>query len=307
MTIFFRHLRGVIVFSGLTLNTVFWFVPIMTLAIVKMLLPSPVLRRLITRRLMAFGENWISVNSLIFQLPDATTWQTCRLDGLTRNGWYLVVSNHQTWVDIIVLQHVFNRQIPFLKFFIKQQLVWFPVLGLAWWALDMPFMKRYSRAYLAKHPEKQGTDLEATRIACEKFRNTPTTVINFIEGTRFSEVKREARNSEFRYVLPPRAGGIAWTLASMGELFNAMLDVTLVYPGGPASFWGLCCGEPVNVMVDVRSRPIEQFLVSGDYENDRKYRREFHQWLTRLWHEKDQRIAALLTDKAASPQASDSE
>jgi hypothetical protein len=82
----------------------------------------------------------------------------------------------------------------------------------------------------------------------------------------------------------------------MGELFDAVLDVTLVYPGGPAQFWAMCCGEHVRVVVDVRSRPVDTSLLSGDYENNREYRRDFHRWLTELWQTKDNRIEAMLEE-----------
>jgi len=282
-----------IVFGGMTLNTVFWFAPIFGLAIVKLIVPAKAFRRSITRVLMAMGENWISGNRRILAGGGAMRWQASGVDNLRRDGWYLVLSNHQTWVDILVLQTSFNRRIPFLKFFIKQELIWFPLLGIAWWALDMPFMKRHRPSYLAKHPEQKGKDLEATRKACEKFQDTPTSVINFVEGTRFSEQKRIKRQSPYVHLLPPRAGGIAIALASMGNLFDAILDVTVVYPDGVPKFWGLCCGDTVRVTVDVRTRGIEQRLIEGDYQNDREFRREVHQWLGSLWRQKDERIAEL--------------
>lgn len=291
-----RNMRGMIVFGGLTVNTIFWFVPILLLAIVKLLVPLDAVRRPITRVLMAIGENWISVNRLVLAGGGATRWRAQGADGLRRDGWYLVLSNHQTWVDILVLQIVFNRRIPFLKFFIKQELVWFPVLGIAWWALDMPFMKRYKPSYLARHPEKKGKDLEATRKACEKFKYSPTSVINFVEGTRFSEAKRIKRQSPYKHLLPPRAGGVAVALSSMGGLFNAIVDVTIVYPEAVPRFWGLCCGDDVRVVVDVCARPIDAKLVQGDYQNDRVFRREMHRWLGSLWQQKDDRIDELGSD-----------
>ncbi|MDX1516649.1 MAG: acyltransferase [Woeseiaceae bacterium] len=291
-----RNLRGVVVFAGLAMNTIIWFIPLFALALVKLLLPVAILRRGLTRVLMAIGENWISVNRLVLAGSGALRWHATGAGQLRRDGWYLVLANHQTWVDILVLQAAFNRRIPFLKFFIKRELIWFPVLGIAWWALDMPFMKRYKPSYLAKHPEKRGADLEATRRACRKFSTTPTSVINFIEGTRFSEAKRDKRQSPYRNLLPPRAGGIAVALSSMGDLFDAMLDVTVVYPDGVPRFWGVCCGDQVNVIVDVVERPIDQSLVAGDYQNDREFRRNVHQWLGDLWAHKDRRIDALRGD-----------
>jgi 1-acyl-sn-glycerol-3-phosphate acyltransferase len=296
-----RHIRGVIVFSGLTLNTVFWFMPIMVLAIFKLLLPISAVQRGITWLLMRMGECWISGNRYLLAGSGALEWRASGTENLRRDGWYLVIANHQTWVDIVVLQSLLNRRIPFLKFFIKQELVWFPFLGLAWWAMDMPFMKRYTPSYLARHPEKKGKDLEATRKACEKFKDTPTSVINFIEGTRFSESKRASRQSPYRYLLPPRAGGIAIALSSMGKLFDAILDVTLVYPDGPPKFWEMCCGQTVRVVAEVHAVKPDDFLFEGNYQDDREFRRKVHRWLAELWQEKDERIHALRGDSQSAP------
>ncbi|MGH8222813.1 MAG: acyltransferase [Woeseiaceae bacterium] len=294
----FRQLRGLFVFLLLILNTISWFLPLILFAIVKLAPIAPV-RRGLTRWIMKTGENWVAMNALIFGSVNATRWDIRGLEGLSRDDWYLIIVNHQTWTDIIVLQTILNRRIPFLKFFIKQQLIWFPVLGVAWWAMDMPFMKRHSKSYLARHPEKKGADLEATRRACRKFRDTPTSVINFIEGTRATAEKRARRRSPFEHLLPPRAGGIALALSSMGNMFDAILDITIVYPSGPAKFWDMVCGDLDHVIVEISRRPVEQWMLSGDYEGDREYRRAFHRWVTRIWQEKDARISVLQAESPA--------
>jgi 1-acyl-sn-glycerol-3-phosphate acyltransferase len=288
-----RQARGVLTFAGLTINTVVWFVPLFLLALLKLALPIAAVRRVLTRWLMSLAENWISGNELILMGSGSRAWRAEGIEELDRRSWYLVLPNHQTWVDIVVLQIAFNRRIPLLKFFIKQQLVWFPLLGIGFWALDMPFMKRYSPSYLARHPEKKGRDLEATREACKKFQDTPTSVINFVEGTRFSEEKRVARNSPYERLLPPRAGGVAVAISSMGELFDAIVDVTLVYPDGVPKFWDMICGQRVTVTVDVKTRAIDPELLAGDYQNDREYRRVMHGWLAAIWEDKDARIAEI--------------
>lgn len=265
----------------------------MLLAFLKFVIPIRPFRKLMTNWIMAVGEKWVACNAIIFSTGSRTRWDVRGLEGLRKDGWYLVISNHQTWVDIVVLQTVLNGRIPFLKFFIKQQLIWFPFLGLAWWAMDMPFMKRYSKSYLAKHPDKKGKDLEATRAACEKFRDTPTSVINFVEGTRFTEEKKLQRASTFENLLPPRAGGVALALSSMGEMFDAILDVTIVYPRGRQQFWAMVCGEFEHVVVEITRQPVDPWLYQGNYENDREFRRDFHQWLTQIWEAKDQKIRTL--------------
>lgn len=297
MSAILRQVRGVLVFAGFTANTLFWFTPLLLLAVVKLLLPIAPARAALTRMLMAIGENWISVNTRLLQTAGSIDWRIVGADGLRRDDWYLVIANHQTWVDILVLQAVFNRRIPFLKFFIKQQLIWFPVLGFAWWAMDMPFMKRYSAAYLARKPQMKGRDFATTREACEKFRNTPTSVINFVEGTRFSIDKRDRHQAPYRHLLRPRAGGFAVAMASMGDMFGAILDVTLVYPAGPAKFWDMCCGTHVEALVDVRPRAVERWLTAGDYENDREWRRRVQEWLGEIWQEKDELIQQTLESR----------
>jgi len=290
---FIRNSRGVAYFAVLTINTMFWFVPVLILAVVKLLLPVSVIRKAITRILMAIGENWVSINWLFMRTAGTVRLESRGLENLRRDGWYLVIANHQTWVDIVVLQAALNRKMPFLKFFIKQELIWFPLLGIAWWAMDMPFMKRYSPSFLAKNPHMKGKDLETTRRACDKFRDTPTSVLNFIEGTRFSEEKRVSRKSPYTHLLQPRAGGLAVALSSMGELFTSIVDITLIYPNRATTFWDMCCGDEVRVIVEVRERELEPWLVEGNYEVDRDFRKKMHAWLGDVWIEKDEVIAKM--------------
>ena len=242
---------------------------------------------------MSVGECWVSFNAGILGLQRRGLPAVHGMGELDRHSWYLLVANHQTWVDIIILQTAFARRIPFLKFFIKQELIWFPFLGLAWWALDMPFMKRYAKSWRARHPDRKNPDLEATQAACEKFRQVPTSVINFVEGTRATPQKVARRQSPYAKLLPPKAGGIAYVLAAMGEKFAAVLDVTVVYPDGAPGFWTLCCGRVRRVIVEVRELPVEGWMLQGDYLGDRNFRTAFQRWLTAMWQEKDARIVAL--------------
>ncbi|MEM7610848.1 MAG: acyltransferase [Pseudomonadota bacterium] len=290
-----KTLRGTIALVLIVLNIVFWFIPIMVFAIFRLILPFAAVRRFTSRVLMACGENWIQGNGIIHDVLAPTRWHITGVDDLRRRDWYLILSNHQSWVDIVVLQRALNRRIPFLKFFIKQQLIWVPFLGLAWWAMDMPFMKRFSRAHLKKYPEDRGKDLEATRKSCERFSEVPTSVINFVEGTRFTPAKHAAKASPYTHLLGPKAGGIAFALSVMGEQFRSMLDVTIVYPGGARTFWDMCTGNMPDVIVDVREIAVEPWMREGDYLNDREFRQRFQRWLADVWEAKDKRFAELDT------------
>jgi len=285
-------LRGILTLTLIVLNLVFWATPLYIVALAK-LLPSPRTRARCDQALVWLASRWISGNQLIFRLTQNIDWDIDGLEGLARDEWYLVICNHQSWVDILVLQGVFNGRIPFLKFFLKKQLIKVPVLGLAWWALDFPFMQRHSREYLQKHPEAKGQDLEATRRACEHFSQHPTSVMNFVEGTRFTPEKHAASASPYRHLLKPRAGGTAFVLGAMGDILHRMLDVTIVYPGGTPSLWDLCCGRLHTVRVRVMQRDIPAWVRQGDYQGDPEFRVRFQAWLGQLWQQKDAQIDAL--------------
>jgi 1-acyl-sn-glycerol-3-phosphate acyltransferase len=236
---------------------------------------------------------WVAINILNQRLLSRTTLKVQGPPGYSLEKKYLVVANHQSWVDILVLQRIFHRRIPFLKFFIKKELRWFPVLGQAWWALDFPFMKRYSKKVLQKKPHLKGKDLEITRKACEKFKTMPVSIMNFVEGTRFSMRKHRQQQSPYQNLLKSKAGGIAYVLTTMGDQLNAILDVTIVYPRNAKSFWSFVCGEVDEIKVWVRSVPVTQDLL-GDYVMDQSYREQFQIWLNTLWSEKDRRIQEML-------------
>ncbi|MCC5866989.1 MAG: acyltransferase [Gammaproteobacteria bacterium] len=288
-----QFLHGSFTLGLIGLNLLFWAIPLYLVALVK-LLPFEPLRLTCDRILVQLAQNWISGNQLILSSTQRITWDVQGIDALQRKDWYLVICNHQSWVDILVLQGVFNRRIPFLKFFLKKQLIWVPVLGLAWWALDFPFMQRHSREYLERHPEARGQDLEVTRRACEHFSAMPTSVMNFVEGTRFTAAKHADQDSPYRYLLKPRAGGTAFVLGAMGEILHRIVDVTIVYPGGAPSLWELCSGRVRRIVVRVKVRDIPEWTRQGDYQEDAAFRARLQAWLTAMWEEKNRQIGTTL-------------
>jgi 1-acyl-sn-glycerol-3-phosphate acyltransferase len=286
---------------ALMLNILLHIIFVFVFTLFKLVLPIPPIRRACSRALVWIAESWIGVNNRLFGLFTRIRWQLEGLDGLRRDGSYLVLCNHQSWVDIPVLQKIFNRRIPFLRFFLKQELIWVPLLGPAWWALDFPFMKRYSRQTLLRHPELQGKDREATRRACEKFRHMPVSVMNFAEGTRFTQAKHDEQKSPFRYLLRPKAGGVAFVLDAMGDALHAILDVTIVYPGGACTMMDLIAGRVREVRVHVRERPIGPDLI-GSYDDDPAFRGRVKAWMKELWADKDAEAARMHLGPVGSPE-----
>jgi 1-acyl-sn-glycerol-3-phosphate acyltransferase len=292
-------IRGLLAAFFLGLNTVLLCIPIYFLALLK-LIPIKPWRSWLSTLLILIAESWIDVNKMIIHTLNQQQWDVRGVENLNLHGWYLVTSNHQSWADIFILQAIFNHHIPFLKFFIKQELFWAPVIGLAWWALDFPFMKRYSKAYLARHPEKRGEDLQTTRKACEKFKKSPISVMNFLEGTRMSSAKHAQQESPFRHLLRPKAGGIALVLDILGSQIRTLLDVTIVYPDGVPTIWDFLCGRTEKFVVRVHKQPIPAHLWAGDYQNDPQFKAQFQGWVNDFWHKKDAFLDQLLTTEKQS-------
>ncbi|OYQ41335.1 acyltransferase [Rhodoferax sp. TH121] len=286
-------LLGALAFTLLLLNILCWVPLLFVLAAVKLVLPFRAVRLALDPVILSIAEGWISCNSGWMRLTQRTVWDVQGIDGLEPHSWYMVSSNHQSWVDIFALQHLLNRRIPLLKFFLKQQLIWVPIMGLAWWALEFPFMRRHSEAFLKKHPEMRGKDQETTRKACAKFSLIPTSVMNFLEGTRFTTAKHAQQQSPYQYLLKPKAGGLALALQAMGDKFQSILDVTIYYPEGVPTFWGFLCGKVHRVVVRVHAIPVPPRLVGGDYGQDPKFRADFSAWVAELWRAKDSQLAAL--------------
>ncbi|WP_374678304.1 acyltransferase [Piscinibacter sp.] len=281
-------LRGVITATLLGLNTLVAFTTMIPPALVKLLVPATGVRNACTRMLNAIANRWVANNNAWIHAVNRSRWDVQGVAGLHRRGWYLVSSNHQSWVDILVLQRVLHGHVPMLKFFLKAELIWVPVIGLAWWALDFPFMKR-GRGHGAR-----SSDLKTTREACEKFKRIPTAVMNFVEGTRFTRAKHHAQKSPYRHLLKPKVGGLGIALATMGEQFESMLDVTIVYPQGTPSFWELLSGRLDAVLVRVQPRDIPAEVLGGDPVGDKAYRQRLTAWIEGLWAEKDALIERLL-------------
>ena len=286
-------LTGLSVSLLLLLNTLFWIIPLLAFALVKLAV-SGSWRVRASKAVMWCAETWAEVDKFIFARCIPTRWDIRGAEHLRQDNSYLVVCNHQSWVDIPALIQAFNRRTPFFKFFLKKELIWVPLLGLAWWALDYPFMKRYTKAFLDKYPERKGEDLKITKAACELFKRQPVTVVNYLEGTRFNAAKHKQQDSPYARLLKPKAGGVAFVLAALGEQLDAVLDVTVVYPQQKIpGFWDLISGAVPKVIIDIRTRELDPALWQGDYENDPAFRQTVQNWVNQLWREKDARITQL--------------
>lgn len=288
----FYFLRGCLSTLVYVVNTVFWCTPLFIGSFLKLLIPLNFWQKMWSYLLDFIAQSWVACNTLNQRVFTPTKITVRGAEQLTDKDWHLVLCNHQSWVDILVLQRVLYGKIPFLKFFLKKELIWVPFLGIAWWALDFPFMRRYSKSFLKKNPHLKGKDIEATRKACEKFKHKPVSVMNFVEGTRFTEAKHQRQNSPFTHLLKPKAGGVAFVINAMAEYLNKLVNVTIYYPQGIPTFMDFASGKVKEIQVDIEVKDIEQSL-QGDYSNDKEYRVRFQQQINQLWQAKDEHITSL--------------
>lgn len=289
LPIFFK---APLIFLGLAANLIFVAGSIALMGVFK-LLPFKPWQRLFTFFSHQLYRLFITINSTIINLTSKPDWDVQITRPLNAKSWNLVVCNHRSWLDIMVLMHVLGRHLPPPKFFLKDTLLFVPFVGIASWALDMPFVHRYSRQTLRKKPHLKGKSLENARRSCEKFRNTPTTMVNFVEGTRLTSEKHQRQKSPYQKLLKPQAAGIAFTLAAMGEQFENLIDVTLDYPGTELDtplFRLVLLGQVKAIRLHADVKPIEPELI-GDYFGSKPFRTQFQKRLNEKWQKKDQRLS----------------
>ena len=256
--------------------------------------PVPAWRRTLQRWIFQLPSVWSDTMRYTAALTTRTQWDIEGLEQLNKNESYLLISNHQGFIDIAVLQMLLDPHVPQLRYFMKQQLLYVPILGQACYLMGYPFMHRYTQAYLAQHPEKQNRDLETTRKACERFGNAPITLINYVEGTRRTPQKQRKQKFPYKNLLRPKAGGIAFILAALEQKVHTILNVTIVYSQPRHASWTFLSGRMRRITVRIEKIPVTPELI-GDYQNDAGFRENFQNWLNALWQRKDDLIEAIRT------------
>ncbi len=285
-------LRGILSFLAVVLNTLFWCIFLLSVAVLKLLVPVEAWKRFCTKIIINIGECWIYSNGLWIKFLHRPELRVEGFESLDRSRWYLSVANHQSWADIFILQDITNRKIPMLKFFMKHVLIWVPVIGLAWWALDMPFLKRYTKEQIEKNPNLRGKDVKEMEKSFSKYSRYPVSIFSFAEGTRFTEEKKIAQSSKYNNLLNPKSGGIGLTLTTMPYI-KVLLDFTIHYESSRRSFWDFLCGRMSKVNVRVKEIQIPEYLLGKNYEEDIEFREELKSWMENLWSDKDQYLEEL--------------
>ena len=274
------------------------FITLNTAAVCALLYPMAVLRlpltgtwrNALTHRMDLIIDLWVSANNGLIKalrlIDIEVEWPS---EPLSRDRWYMVVSNHQTWTDIILLQSVLRPALPPLKFFTKRELIWLPMAGLAMKLLGFPYVRRARQSREGNSPEAAGKDRDAINAACVVFRNHPTAVLSFLEGTRFTPAKRDARNSRFQHLLNPKIGGLSAVLDGLADELDTLIDVTIHYPDEPPGFWEFLQGKCSRAWMRV---DVHRLSDDVRHPNPAEQRAEVTEFIEALWREKDVRLEA---------------
>ncbi len=291
-------LKGVICAVLVVLYAATALTPVMLLAVVKWVVPGDRAKQFCTKIAVNISSALVHAYAVTYKLLHNPQWDIEGLEGLSPEYSYLVVCNHQSWSDIPILVFLLIGRVPFFKFFLKRVLFWLPFIGIACWVLDFPFMRRYSKEELANNPELRGKDLEATRRLCQKLQGERATVVNFAEGTRFTEQKKLNQKSPYQYLLKPKSGGLSYVVSMLDDQLAAIVDVTIIYPRGNKGFWSFLSGQLKHVVIRVRQRPVPDHLVRGDYQASEAFRLAFQNWVAEIWQDKDRLISTHMESPA---------
>ena len=244
---------------------------------------------------------WInSNNAMIDNILPRKDWRISLPDDIHIKGKYLLMSNHQSWVDTSIVQYISENRLPLTRFFTKFELIYIPVIGQAFYFLDFPMMRRHSKEAIAKNPALKGKDIEEAKRACALLKGKPFTLLNYLEGTRFTPSKRDKQQSPYRHLLKPRAGGLSLAISALGDDIDGILDMTIVYPDGVPTYGDLWKGNIKRLGVDVRhiKMPDDLFAAvqNGGYETDEAIKAEMFDWVEQIWQQKDKLISDMLAN-----------
>ena len=291
--------KGLTVGTVITGSTFFHGPPVLALGLTKLFKQSSK----VDEANIQITNSWLSVNNwLIDHVLPNTQWDISIDENLqlSMQGRYLMTCNHQSWVDTTVNQYFGLTRMPLTRFFTKWELIFIPFVGQAFKILGFPMMKRHSKAQIEKKPALKDRDMQEARKACQQLLSQPFTLLNYLEGTRFTQEKHDQQQSPYQHLLKPKAGGLALALNILGDQIDALVDMTIVYPDGVPGYSEFWLGEVPRIAVNLRKIHIPDWILGGNYEDDAEYRERFQQWVHELWLEKDQLIESM-QQKLAAP------
>lgn len=283
-----RFIRGIITFILCLLNAIFVIVVVTPLGLFRFI-PITFIQKNILKINERFGELYLYFNSRIQDLMHNPDYKVYGQDKLKRDIWQFTTINHLSWADIFLYLYFCNFKQSCPRVFMKAQLWWLPITWTANIGLAMPFVVRRSKEAIKANPQLAQTDKNSTIRACRTYKIMPTNVAGFIEGTRIDKEKYLASNSKFKNLMPPKIGGMGYTLEVMPYI-DHLTDVTLVYKSDKRAFWNFLCGDMREASVTINTYKIPEELRGVDYTDNQEMRDKLKAFLESIWEEKDKII-----------------
>jgi 1-acyl-sn-glycerol-3-phosphate acyltransferase len=291
-----QRARGALIFIAIMISTFSLGSSVIVIGLIRILTPITAAKQALDRLAVTIANKWIGFNSwLINHAIPRIDWQLTMPPGLSTEKQYLLICNHQSWVDTTVMQHIGLPRMPLTRFFTKWELIFIPFLGLAFKILGFPMMKRHSKEAIAKNPALKLQDMLEAKKACEGLLNRPFTLLNYLEGTRFTAKKHADQASPYPHLLKPKSGGIGLAIKILGKTVDSLIDMTIVYPDGIPGYADFWMGRVRRIGVDLHEIQIPEWVLAGDYEEDEQFRQRFQAWISELWANKQNTIDQMMS------------
>lgn len=282
-----RVFRGFAALSFIVGTALFVCLLVLFLAFCLSFCPSSKVRQGIRGFMDRMINVWVAGNRWMIRRLNVISIETIfdqQLE-IERNQWQIVICNHQSWADVIVLQIALLDNVPPIKFFTKREFIWVPVLGFVLWILKFPYVLRASTGLKRTEASRNQLNAHSMHRARRQFHERPVSILIFCEGTRFNQEKYRAQQSSYRNLLRPKIGGLAFTIEALQSKTSHLLDVTLVYEGKTPNFWNFLCGKCRRVKVLTRKVLIKELLEPSIRSGIRE-----------LWQAKDREIDRLQSE-----------
>ncbi|HCP22344.1 MAG TPA: acyltransferase, partial [Marinobacter hydrocarbonoclasticus] len=107
-------LKGALAVLLILINTLVFLPLLLLVALAKLIVPVRPFRKACTIVLNAIAWYWIGFNNTLMNLLHRVDWDVRGAEKLSKEHWYFVTCNHQSWADIPAIQYVLNSKIPLL-------------------------------------------------------------------------------------------------------------------------------------------------------------------------------------------------
>ena len=286
-----RFFIGILTFFAILIILSLWLVPL-TITNIPRIIPNKNLKIYLGSISNKMGSTTVANITSALRILHKLEWDFQIPQDVNTETWYVAMSNHQSWADIFILLAAGHKKIPLIKFFMKKELQWIPIIYLVHKTIDMPFLNRHSRAQILANPELKRVDYENAKKAAKRFSRNPSSAFSFVEGTRFTSEKHSEQKSPYYNLLKPKVGALAIALSGMPQV-NTLIDFTVVYATQKRSTWDFLCGDLSKAKVVAKTYALPENLKNRSFEEEYDYRKSFQTFVDAIWLEKQLTIKDL--------------